>query len=329
MGAAPKLGWVKMNTAYDVITDRILELLDKGVIPWRKPWAAGAAGFPKNGASKKAYRGINIFMLSAAGYSSPAWFTYRQAVALGGQVRKGEKGYPVVFWKMFDRSTDSDDSSEGGDGRGGRKVPVLRYYTVFNAEQIDGLPADLAALPEPVAHHDPIEAAAAIVAGMPNRPELHDGGAQAFYSPSLDSVTVPKLEQFTQAQEWYSTMFHELAHSTMHASRLNRREKTVIAAFGSSDYGREELLAEFAASFLCGASGIAPATVENSAAYINAWKEKIKADRKMVVMAAAQAQKAADYILGKHAGADGEAGSAEPATVEAVPAGRQLAFAGF
>jgi antirestriction protein ArdC len=323
-----------MNAAYDVITDRILDLLDNGVIPWRKPWAGGAAGFPKNGASKKDYRGINVFMLAAAGYSSPAWFTYRQALALGGQVRKGEKGFPVVFWKLLDRAAaDADDAGAAGSSKA-RKIPVLRYYTVFNAEQIEGLPADLAALPAPVAHHNPIEEAAAIVAAMPNPPSMCNGGGRAFYSPSLDSVTVPNLDQFQHAQEYYSVTFHELAHSTMHASRLNRRDNMKNAAFGSGDYGREELLAEFAAAFLCGAAGIVPATVQNSAAYIASWRATIKADRKIVVMAAAQAQKAADYILGKlgaSAGPDDDAapGSAPAPAVEPVAASGQLCLAGF
>jgi antirestriction protein ArdC len=283
-----------MNTAYDVIADRIIEMLDKGVVPWRKPWAGGAAGMPINGASRKQYRGINIFMLHAAGYSSPAWFTFRQAEELGAHVRKGEHGFPVVFWKLYDKSSNSESTGETET----RRIPVLRYYTVFNAEQIDGLPADVARIPEPVANHNPIEAAEAIVAGMPNPPEIRTVGGRAYYMPSADLVSVPPLNMYPIAQEYYSTMFHELAHSTMHATRLNRITQKA-AAFGSNDYGQEELLAEFGASFLCGVSGLTPAVVENQAAYISGWKDKIKADKKIVVMAAAQAQKAADYILGK------------------------------
>ncbi len=289
------------NQVYDIIADRILEMLDKGVVPWRKPWTAGPAEMPRNGLTKKPYRGINVFLLHAAGYSNPRWFTFRQALAIGANVRKGEKGFPVVFWK-FDRAAREERADEPADADAAeataKRAPILRYYTVFNAEQLDNLPGAYTDSPaEPAAEpRDPIADAVAIVEGMPNRPRITYAGGRACYRPFDDSVTVPPAESFPQLEEHYSTLFHELAHATGHETRLNR--KTIgTAAFGSDTYGREELLAEFAASFLCAVAGIATATIENSAAYIASWRETIKADKPIVVFAAAQAQKAADYIL--------------------------------
>lgn len=286
------------NQVYDIIADRILSMLDQGVVPWRKPWVGGSASLPFNGISKKAYRGVNPFMLHAAGYNNPRWFTFHQAKEIGAPVRKGEKGFPVVFWKLNTPKTEA----AGGDlftvetEEKTRKIPLLRYYTVFNAEQLDNLPEKYAEKPAGSVEHDPISSASAIVNNMPHKPAISYAGARAFYRTSDDSVTVPPLESFPIAEEHYSTLFHELAHSTGHESRLNRKQKKIVA-FGSLDYGQEELVAEFAASFLCGVAGIETATIENSAAYISNWKATIKADKPLVVMAAAQAQKASDFIL--------------------------------
>jgi len=287
------------NQVYDIVADRILDMLDKGVIPWRKPWKAGAGALPRNGVTGKPYRGVNIFLLHAAGFSNPRWFTFRQAEGVGAHVRKGSKGFPVVFWK-FDRTTEEEtegEPTEAGEGKT-KRPPILRYYTVFNAEQLDNLPETYTDKPDadPSAPRDPIADADAIVEGMPNRPPITYAGSRAFYRPYDDSIHIPAAESFPQLEEHYSTLFHELAHATGHHTRLNRPALST-AAFGSDTYGREELLAEFAASFLCAVAGIATATVENSAAYIASWKETIKADKPAVVFAAAQAQKAADYIL--------------------------------
>lgn len=272
---------------YEMITDKIVDMLEKGVAPWRKPWVGNAA--PKNLVSKKPYRGINTFLLGASPYSSPFWLTFKQAKDLKGSVKKGEKGTPVIFWKLYEK--------EDADVEDGKKtIPVLRYYTVFNAEQCEGIktpPLEIREWPE----HERIERAEAIQLAMPNRPTVLFGGGEAYYMPSTDTVSVPEIRRFEQREEFYSTLFHELAHSTGHASRLNREAIAEPHFFGDRVYSKEELIAEMASSFLCATCGIESATLENSAAYIQGWIKALRGDSRLAITAAAAAQKAADYIL--------------------------------
>lgn len=269
---------------YGIITDRIVEMLEKGVAPWRKPWTGG--GLPVNMVSKKHYRGINTFLLYSSPHSTPYWLTFKQAKEMGGNVRKGEKGMPVIFWKLYEK-----ENAEGEM----KKLPVLRYYTVFNADQCEGIEAPAEDARE--WEHNPIEAAEAIQLAMPNRPTVEFGGTRAFYQPATDSVTVPELKRFEKPEEFYSTLFHELAHSTGHESRLNREGVTGMHFFGDHEYSKEELIAEMTAAFLCGHCGIDNATLENSAAYLQGWIKALKGDKRLAITAAAQAQKAANYIL--------------------------------
>jgi len=287
-------------TVYEIITDRIIQQLEKGVVPWRKPWS-GAGSEPANLISRKAYRGVNVFMLSCSAYGSPFWLTFKQADMWGGHVRKGEKGTPVVFWKFFE-GTESEDAGSDGDAPARRKcAPLLRYYTVFNSEQCDGLPAKLLEVAQtPERPASPIAACDAIVDGMPaNRPGIELGFNGAFYRPSTDTVHIPKPERFESDEAYYATLFHELTHATGHQSRLNRKGITGgEIRFGSPSYSQEELCAEMGAAFLCGHAGIdtAPQT-EQHAAYVASWLAKLRGDCRLVVTAAAQAQKAADWIL--------------------------------
>lgn len=299
--------------AYEVITNNIIEQLEKGTVPWHKPWN-GAGNTPKSLATKKPYRGINVFILSMAGYMNPFWLTYRQAKALGGQVKKGEHGKQVVFWKLLRKVVEDEKTGE----RVKKTIPLLRYYTVFNVEQCDGL--DLSKVPDlaPVEdfEHNPIEAAESIVSNMPGRPPIRHKENSAFYSPAGDYVNMPKPERFKHTAEYYSTLFHELTHSTGHTSRCNRPGVTNPTSFGSHQYSKEELCAEMGAAFLCGEAGIISDTFDNSAAYIKSWLSALKDDKKLVIHAAAQAQKAADYILdrkpeaGEPEGNDNGAGKA-------------------
>lgn len=286
---------------YQIVTNQILEALDSGVVPWRKEWQ-GVPGFgqPYNLKSKKAYRGINILLLGLEkdrkGYSSEWWLTFKQAKELGGSVRKGEKSTMIVFWLWFKVKGEDKNGEEAVSSR-----PMLRYYRVFNADQCE-LPAGTIPEPETIDRPDlPETAAQGIIDGMPNRPEIiHNDADRAFYRPSDDSVTLPNHYLFNSVDSYFSTAFHELAHSTGHDSRLGRHSKgQKQAAFGSEEYGKEELVAEISAAFLCSLSGISNATIENQAAYIAKWKQTISADKRMVVTAAAQAQKAADYVLDK------------------------------
>lgn len=289
------------DKVYSVINDRIMALLDKGVVPWRQPWrTAGGSAEPVNSRGRK-YRGLNRLVLAAVamldGYQSNVWLTYRQAEALGGKVRKGEKGTAVIFWKQLEVA---DPEAEGGK----KTIPMLRYYTVFNFDQTDDvkLPKALQNTgPVEVTEHEAIEAAEAIVAGMPNPPRITEKESdRAFYVPFLDAVTVPLRTQFAQVAEFYSTLFHELGHSTGHESRLNRRGADEVShQFGSAPYAKEELVAEMTNAFLSAEAGIDPVTLENSAAYIANWKKALQDDPKVLVQAASAAQKAADFILNR------------------------------
>jgi antirestriction protein ArdC len=278
------------ETVYQVITDRVIALLQQGTIPWQKPWQ-GAELAPQNLVSRKAYRGVNVFLLHAMHYTSPYWLTFKQAQELGGHVRKGEKSCPVVFWKWLEVERDGERE----------RVPFLRYYSVFNAAQCEGIEGHLPSSTSPTREHSPVQTAERIVANMPKRPAVKHGLAQAFYSPGEDYVGMPSPEQFRSGEDYYSVLFHELTHSTGHESRLARKGVSATdgqwSAFGSNPYAKEELVAEMGAAFLCGQAGIVERTLDNSAAYVASWLSRLKDDPKLVVQAAAQAQKAADFIL--------------------------------
>jgi len=280
-----------MNKAYEVITETIIEKLEQGTVPWHQPWCSEAA---KNLISKKEYRGINVFLLGAAGYANPYWLTFRQAKQLGGHVKKGERSTPVVFWKWLEREQENPDTGELET----YTAPLLRYYRVFNLEQCEGIPADKVPALENARDFQSIEEAERVVQEMPQRPIIQHEAAQAFYRPSADVVNMPAPELFTSDEEYYSTLFHELTHATGHESRLKRLDTDKLAAFGSKDYSQEELVAEMGSAFLCGHCGIAERIIDNSAAYIQGWLRRLRNDKRLVVFAAAQAQKAADFVLG-------------------------------
>lgn len=289
-----------MCKTYDVINSRIMELLEGGTVPWRKTWSAGN-NYPMN-ISGREYRGVNVFMLACQEYGSPYWMTFKQCQDKGGQVLKGEKSTPVIFWKWIDRrNADGAVSEEDKSG----KVPLLRYYSVFNLDQVEGIVSppttELPANP-----FTPIEIAEQIITGMPLPPDIRYGGNKACYSPMLDYVKLPEPQAFESPEEYYSTAFHELIHSTGHASRVGRKGILEPSFFGSHEYSKEELVAEMGAAFLCGHAGIEQKTLVNSAAYIQGWFKALKSDRTLLVHAAAQAQKASDYIFSIKGGEDTE-----------------------
>lgn len=287
-----------MSKSYEVIADRIIEMIDKGVCPWRMPWSKSEPESQANATTGKAYRGINQILTMMtnyfAGYEYDTWLTYKQAQELGGQVRKGEKGTPVVRFGEY------ESESEGVKTRRG----FLRHYTVFNVAQIDGLPEQFMvkrAKAEERTDYAAIEACEAIVNEWADKPTIEHGGNRACYNPAKDLIKMPAQSSFTGDPEYYSTLFHEMGHATGHTERLARKpfRDNEFKSFGSYDYGCEELVAEFTAAFLCCRADIDSATIENSAAYLDGWRKAIKADPKLLVVAAGQAQKAADYILGK------------------------------
>jgi antirestriction protein ArdC len=301
---------------YQAVTDRILETLDKGTVPWRHPIKRSGDndGLPRSMSSKKPYRGVNIFLLAmtawAKGYESAYWLTYKQAKQRGGQVRKGEKASLVVFWKRY-----ATKDKETGDKK---IVPVIRHYNVFNAEQVEGIEAPDAVQPDPDAEpFVPIDEAERIVAGYAGGggPTVEHGGGQAYYRPKEDLVRIAEPERFVDRESYYATLFHELAHSTGHSKRLDRGLDKQLAPFGSADYSKEELTAEMGAAFLAAAAGISPPTIDQSAAYIDGWRKKLKGDKKLIVQAAGAGQRAADHVLGVSFGdTEPEAGSAPTAS---------------
>jgi antirestriction protein ArdC len=283
---------------YAIVTEKIINLLESGVVPWRRPWTS--TGLPRNLVSKKPYRGVNFFLLSASKYVSPFWLTIRQANELGGHVRKGEESTVVVFWKVDDAKQSTEDlDNEETHGKTRRRF-LLRYYRVFNLEQCELPQTVLDKLPKTEAHeHDPIETAERIIADMPNRPEIQYTGSKAFYSSLTDRITLPPHELFTSAEEFYATALHETVHSSGSEKRLAREGICEAAPFGSPVYSKEELVAEFGAAYLCAEARISNEVIQNQASYVAGWLKRLRDDRRLVIQAAAQAQKAADYILNR------------------------------
>jgi antirestriction protein ArdC len=261
---------------YQIVTDKIVSMLEAGVMPWRKPWSS--VGLPRNLVTKKPYRGINHFLLTASKYVSPFWLTFKQANELGGSVRWGEQSTLIIFWKIDQKE---GAALESGDEETQRRF-LLRYYRAFNLEQCDLSQNVVDKLPKVETHqHDPIDEAELIVANMPQRPRLETAGSKAFYSSLTDRMTMPARELFTTAEEYYATLLHELVHSTGHSARLARETIIEAAPFGSATYSKEELCAEMGSAFLYAEAGISSAVIENQAAYIAGWLRKLREDRKL------------------------------------------------
>jgi antirestriction protein ArdC len=269
-------------TVTEVITNRIIELLEQGVVPWRKPWAGGE---PTNLISKAEYKGINNMLLSCTGYCSSYFLSYKQAKDLGGNVKVGEKGYPIIYYKMLKTEEEGTEKS----------FPMIRYSTVFNIMQCEGITIPTPEINRPF---NPIEECEKVLAGYPNKPELRTG-SKACYMPFADRIDMPAKELFVSEEEYYSTLFHEAGHSTGNEKRLNRfGNDSGSLSFGSPSYAKEELVAEMTASFLCAKTGIDNQVINNQASYIASWLKILRGDSKLVISAASKAQKAADHITG-------------------------------
>jgi len=289
-----------MQDVYQIVTDQLIAALEAGTVPWRRPWTV-SGGLPRNLVSKKPYRGVNHLLLAlGTTYDSPWWVTYRQACQLGGHVRKGEKASLVTFWKLPECPEGADLGSATAD----RRPPLLRHHWVFNAVQCDGLPLP-ADYEYQVSEWEPLPLCRHLVDTMPQPPRMEHGHKQAFYCPTRDLVALPDLNRFESPEAYHATQFHELVHSTGHPSRLDRGLGTEIAPFGSPDYSREELVAEIGSGYLCGLAGIWPAVTENSAAYVAGWLKVLRGDKRLIVTAAGQAQKAVEFIVGPVPPAEG------------------------
>jgi antirestriction protein ArdC len=284
------------GSLYDEVTASIIAQLEEGVFPWVRPWskAAAAPGLPRNAVTGRAYSGINVLILWGAviegGYPSQDWLTFRQALAAGGAVRKGERGRTVFYADRFVPKGEREgrDSSEPGESL--RGIAFLKRFTVFNVAQCEGLPEGLVAAPAPLPARELHQTAEALIAAT--GADFRIGGAEAFYSPSGDYVQVPPQPAFHHQIDYYRTALHELGHWTGHASRLGRDQ---TGRFGSAAYAREELVAELASAFLCASLGIQP-TVRH-ADYLGSWLAVLRADSRAIFRAASQASKAAEYLL--------------------------------
>jgi antirestriction protein ArdC len=289
------------NNPYDRVTERILDLMQKGVCPWRQPWSTRIEP-PQNFATGRHYSGMNFFMLSMSGYQSPYFLTFRQIQERGGCVKKGSHGFPIVYWSTTEVEGKGVQPSESAELPASntpnipksKLIPFLRSYVVFNAEQIENV-----AFPAPPTERDeafkPLLEAEDIFARWRDAPEIVHGCSRAYYKPSEDKIFMPFMSDFERREDYYCTRFHEMGHATGASKRLNR---SMGGRYGSQEYSREELVAEMTSAFLCAKCGIDSAVIEAQASYISGWMKAISDDHRLVVLAAGQAQRAANYIQG-------------------------------
>jgi len=303
---------------YQEVTGKIIAELEAGRIPWVQPWGTAAAkaplAMPRNASTHRRYSGINVLILWGAviehGFTGQSWLTFRQAIALGGNVRKGEHGTAVFYADRFIPNDERKRARESGDEA--QAIPFLKRFTVFNADQCENLPQDVAAVgpPPPPGMIEP-QAEALI---RSTAADFRIGGNRAFYCPASDFVQVPPPAAYFETINWHRTAFHELGHWSGHSSRLGR---DMAGSFGSKSYSREELVAEMAGAFICASLSIVP-TVRH-ADYIGSWLEVLGEDNRAIFRAASAASKAAEFILAFQPGAD------EPATAATANDEREAA----
>jgi len=291
------------TSLYTEITDKIIAELEAGRVPWVRPWGTDAAkaplAMPRNASTHRRYSGVNVLILWGAvidrGFSGQSWLTFRQALSLGGNVRKGERGTTVVYADRFTPEDERRRAEETGEAPGA--IPFLKRFTVFNVGQCEGLPEEITTVapPPPPGLIEPQVEALIRATGV----DFRIGGNHAFYNPRFDFVQVPPPQAYFEPINWHRTALHEIAHSSGAAHRLNR---DLTGSFGSKKYAFEELIAEISAAFLCALLGIIP-TVRH-ADYIGSWLDVVREDNRAVVRAASAASKAADYILSFQSGSD-------------------------
>ena len=296
------------TSVYQMVTDRIIAQMEKGIVPWQKPWG-GVADWAISYESRKPYSLINQFLLEKPG----EYLTWTQIKAHEGTVKKGAKSKFVVFFSFVpdkkllaakERKAAAEGRSLTDRERKSCTFPVLKYYTVFHIEDTEGIESKIKQV-DPAEKINPIETAEQVINAYLEREttlkfQNDKPSGRAFYSPTLDEVVVPMLSQFQLPEEYYSTAFHEFTHSTIPASRCNRVTENANAFFGNHDYSREELVAEIGAAMLCSHCGIeSKSSFRNSIAYLQNWLKALKNDNKMIVWVAARAEKAARYILGE------------------------------
>ncbi len=285
-------------TVYEKVTERIVTFIEQNnVLPWHKPWATTVQSelSHRNFVSGHIYRGMNMLLTGLSGYEAPYWLTVNQANKLGAKIRKGEHGTPVIFWSTFQTTPSDDDSDERSLSRG-----FYKAYTVFNVTQCDDIEYEMPKAAQGRVF-DPIGKAEATVLSMPDAPPIIHSGIKACYSSMYDKVTMP-CTSFDTPEDYYSTLFHELAHSTGHDKRLGRfKAENVDHQFASRSYSKEELVAEMASCFVLNELGIGTEHTEsNSIAYLQNWVKALKSDARMIVQASGKAVKAAEYIMNRY-----------------------------
>ena len=273
---------------YTMVTEKIIDGLNAGTIPWRRTWKGGAA--PMNYKTKKPYKGVNRLLLSLTPYEQPYFLTYKQALEVGGQIKKGAKSLPIVFWKWVYK----DDNGKSCDPAvAATKFAYGRYYRVFNIQDTEGIPFPVNGSNT---QNTPIQECENIWNNWTKKPDINHGGNEAYYSPRQDVIQIPNFQDFDSAETYYSTLFHEAVHATGHSTRLNRDGVTNLAKFGDHSYSKEELVAEIGAAFLCYQTGIEQNVLQNQTAYIQHWLKKLQDDHKLIYSAAKQAEEAAKCI---------------------------------
>lgn len=275
---------------YQLVTDQIIALLEHGIIPWQKPWKD--AGIPMNLLSKRHYRGINLWLLLSLNYEKNCFLTWEQLKSIGASVNQGEHGHIVIFWKTLQNKNEEQVDEKQ------KTVPLLRYYKVFNIAQCRDIPEHFIPIAEQNTHEkEPIQECEVIIKAMPSCPVIQHKEQRAYYHPQLDLINMPKKKSFKNNESYYSTLFHELVHSTGSEKRLGRKTLKDMAPFGSESYALEELVAEMGSAYLCRFSGILPNEINNIVAYLDNWLKIFRNDKRFLITAAGQAQKAADFIL--------------------------------
>ena len=301
------MGRITENRAdvYQEITDQMIAMIEAGTRPWSKSWNGSTAPNIPLRSTGVSYRGINVLTLWVAamtkGYASPHWLTFKQALALGGCVRKGEKGSIVVYANKIE--VDADKGDQGGED-GKRQVAFLKRYTVFNSEQIDGIETKYPAPAPVIIATNPDDRDGELDALFSRIPiTVQHRGSQPFYRLSDDIVVMPEFADFHTSDDYYSTLAHELCHAVGHRDRLNR---PTLYSTKREDYARDELVAELGAAFVSGTIGIKLHDREDHAAYLSSWLEALRNDKRAIFTAARHAQEAADWLLSRM-GADSAA----------------------
>ncbi|MBE3579100.1 MAG: DUF1738 domain-containing protein [Caldanaerobacter subterraneus] len=276
-----------MSKVHEIVLQKILQQMEKGEIPWIKGWANNP---PINYVTRKPYTGINVLLLSKGG----EYLTFRQIQQLGGRIKKGVKAEIVVFFKPYTKIVEEVDPETGEVVEKEKESLVLRYYHVFHLSDTEGIPSKLKKI-----EHNPLQEAEKIIAGYKDAPKIvHNNPNKAYYNAVKDLINIPDKGLFYDIHEYYSTLFHEIIHSTGHPKRLNRFKWNESDIFGSETYSLEELVAEIGAAMLCQYAGISEMTIKNSTAYIQAWLKQLQNNKSWIFTAAGRVQKAVNYILG-------------------------------